>query len=172
MSVNEFYKIDLSDGTAAQLLDICRYASCTEAIIRCAAVIDTPLPAGADDTQANALLLLQSEAISNSAVNHGWKVTDSQHVSDKDSGKRYLRTVLTPAGLPLAILPEAPQEAQVRLETAARKVITGEPTPCDPWSAPLAPALTSPTPPMNCSFLPCSPCCKLSCKCTRRTSLQ
>lgn len=26
MSVNEFYKIDLSDGTAAQLLDICRYA--------------------------------------------------------------------------------------------------------------------------------------------------
>lgn len=130
MSVNEFYKIDLSDGTAAQLLDICRYAPCTEAIIRCAAVIDTPLPAGADDTQANALLLLQSEAISNSAVNHGWKVTDSQHVSGKDSGKRYLRTVLTPAGLPLAILPEAPQEAQVRLETAARKVITGEPTPC------------------------------------------
>ena len=130
MSVNEFYKIDLSDGTAAQLLDICRYAPCTEAIIRCAAVIDTPLPAGADDTQANALPLLQSEAISNSAVNHGWKVTDSQHVSDKDSGKRYLRTVLTPAGLPLAILPEAPQEAQVRLETAVRKVITGEPTPC------------------------------------------
>ena len=130
MSVNEFYKIDLSDGTAAQLLDICRYAPCTEAIIRCAAVIDTPLPAGADDTQANALLLLQSEAISNSAVNHGWKVTDSQHVSDKETGKRYLRTVLTPDGLPLAILPEAPQEAQVRLETAARKVITGEPTPC------------------------------------------
>lgn len=130
MSVNEFYKIDLSDGTAAQLLDICRYAPCTEAIIRCAAVIDTPLPAGADDTQANALLLPQSEAISNSAVNHGWKVTDSQRVSDKDSGKRYLRTVLTPAGLPLAILPEVPQEAQVRLETAVRKVITGEPEPC------------------------------------------
>lgn len=130
MSVNEFYKIDLSDGTAAQLLDICRYATCTEAIIRCAAVIDTPLPAGADDTQANALPLLQSEAIANSAVNHGWKVTDSQHVSDKDSGKRYLRTVLTPAGLPLAILPEVPQEAQTRLEEAVRKVITGEPDPC------------------------------------------
>ena len=123
MSVNEFYKIDLSDGTAAQLLDICRYAPCTEAIIRCAAVIDTPLPAGADDTQANALLLPQSEAISNSAVNHGWKVTDSQHVSDKETGKRYLRTVLTPDGLPLAILPEVPQEAQVRLETAVRKVV-------------------------------------------------
>ena len=130
MSVNEFYKIDLSSSAGAQLLDICRYAPCTEAIIRCAAVIDTPLPAGADDTQSNALLTLQSEAIANSAVNHGWKVTDSQHVSDKDSGKRYLRTVLTPAGLPLAILPEAPQEAQVRLETAVRKVITGEPEPC------------------------------------------
>lgn len=130
MSVNEFYKIDLSDGTAAQLLDICRYAPCTEAIIRCAAVIDTPLLAGADDTQANALLTLQSEAIANSAVNHGWKVTDSQRVSDKDSGKRYLRTVLTPAGLPLAILPEVPQEAQVRLDEAVRKVISGEPDPC------------------------------------------
>ena len=130
MSVNEFYKIDLSDGTAAQLLDICRYAPCTEAIIRCAAVIDTPLPAGADDTQSNALLTLQSEAIANSAVNHGWKVTDSQHVSDKETGKRYLRTVLTPDGLPLAVLPEVPQEAQVRLETAVRKVITGEPEPC------------------------------------------
>ena len=130
MSVNEFYKIDLSDGTAAQLLDICRYAPCTEAIIRCAAVIDTPLPAGADDTQSNALLTLQSEAIANSAVNHGWKVTDSQHVSDKETGKRYLRTVLTPDGLPLAILPEVPQEAQTRLEEAVRKVITGEPTPC------------------------------------------
>ena len=130
MSVNEFYKIDLSDGTAAQLLDICRYAPCTEAIIRCAAVIDTPLPAGADDTQSNALLTLQSEAIANSAVNHGWKVTDSQHVSDKETGKRYLRTVLTPDGLPLAVLPEVPQEAQTRLEEAVRKVITGELTPC------------------------------------------
>ena len=91
---------------------------------------DTPAPAEADGTQANALPLLQSEAISNSAVNHGWKVTDSQHVSDKDSGKRYLRTVLTPAGLPLAILPEAPREAQVRLDEAVRKVISGEPDPC------------------------------------------
>lgn len=130
MSVNEFYKIDLSDGTAAQLLDICRRSSCNNAVIRCVASIDTPAPAEADGTQANALPLLQSEAISNSAVNHGWKVTDSQHVSDKDSGKRYLRTVLTPAGLPLAILPEAPQEAQVRLDEAVRKVISGEPDPC------------------------------------------
>ena len=130
MSVNEFYKIDLSDGTAAQLLDICRRSSCNNAVIRCVASIDTPAPAEADGTQANALLLLQSEAISNSAVNHGWKVTDSQHVSDKDSGKRYLRTVLTPAGLPLAVLPEVPQEAQVRLDEAVRKVISGEPDPC------------------------------------------
>lgn len=128
--MSDIYKIDLSSSAGAQLLDICRYAPCTEAIIRCAAVIDTPLPAGADDTQANALLTLQSEAIANSAVNHGWKVTDSQHVSDKETGKRYLRTVLTPDGLPLAILPEVPQEAQVRLETAVRKVITGEPEPC------------------------------------------
>ena len=128
--MSDIYKIDLSSSAGAQLLDICRYAPCTEAIIRCAAVIDTPLPAGADDTQSNALLTLQSEAIANSAVNHGWKVTDSQHVSDKETGKRYLRTVLTPDGLPLAILPEVPQEAQVRLETAVRKVITGEPEPC------------------------------------------
>ena len=128
--MSDIYKIDVDTSTGAQLLDICRYAPCTEAIIRCAAVIDTPLPAGADDTQSNALLTLQSEAIANSAVNHGWKVTDSQHVSDKETGKRYLRTVLTPAGLPLAVLPEVPQEAQVRLETAVRKVITGEPEPC------------------------------------------
>ena len=124
--MSDIYKIDVDTSTGAQLLDICRRSSCNNAVIRCVASIDTPAPAEADGTQANALLLLQSEA----AVNHGWKVTDSQHVSDKDSGKRYLRTVLTPAGLPLAILPEAPQEAQVRLETAARKVITGEPTPC------------------------------------------
>ena len=128
--MSDIYKIDVDTSTGAQLLDICRYAPCTEAIIRCAAVIDTPLPAGADDTQSNALLTLQSEAIANSAVNHGWKVTDSQHVSDKETGKRYLRTVLTPDGLPLAVLPEVPQEAQVRLETAVRKVITGEPEPC------------------------------------------
>ena len=128
--MSDIYKIDLDSSAGAQLLDICRYAPCTEAIIRCAAVIDTPLPAGADDTQSNALLTLQSEAIANSAVNHGWKVTDSQHVSDKETGKRYLRTVLTPDGLPLAVLPEVPQEAQVRLETAVRKVITGEPEPC------------------------------------------
>lgn len=71
MSVNEFYKIDLSDGTAAQLLDICRYAPCTEAIIRCAAVIDTPLPAGADDTQDQYADL--DEAISSS----GWRVIEA-----------------------------------------------------------------------------------------------
>ena len=128
--MSDIYKIDVDTSTGAQLLDICRYAPCTEAIIRCASVIDTPLPAGADDTQSNALLTLQSEAIANSAVNHGWKVTDSQHVSDKETGKRYLRTVLTPDGLPLAVLPEVPQEAQTRLEEAVRKVITGEPAPC------------------------------------------
>ena len=130
MSVNEFYKIDLSDGTAAQLLDICRRSSCNNAVIRCVASIDTPAPAEADGTRANALLAIQADLFRSHASDAGWKVTDSQYVSDKDSGKRYLRTVLTPAGLPLAILPEAPQEAQVRLETAARKVITGEPTPC------------------------------------------
>ena len=128
--MSDIYKIDVDTSTGAQLLDICRFSPCTEAVIRCVASIDTPLPAGADDTQSNALLTLQSEAIANSAVNHGWKVTDSQYVSDKETGKRYLRTVLTPDGLPLAILPEVPQEAQTRLEEAVRKVITGEPTPC------------------------------------------
>lgn len=71
--MSDIYKIDLSSSAGAQLLDICRYAPCTEVIIRCAAVIDTPLPAGADDTQANALLTLQSEAITAA----GWRVIEA-----------------------------------------------------------------------------------------------
>ena len=129
MSVNEFYKIDLSDGTAAQLLDICRRSSCNNAVIRCVASIDTPAPAEADGTQANALLAIQADLFRSHASDAGWKVTDTQIAADAD-GHKCLRTVFMPAGLPLAILPEAPQEAQVRLDEAVRKVISGEPEPC------------------------------------------
>ena len=129
MSVNEFYKIDLSDGTAAQLLDICRRSSCNNAVIRCVASIDTPAPAEADGTQANALLAIQADLFRSHASDAGWKVTDTQIAAAAD-GHKCLRTVFMPAGLPLAVLPEVPQEAQVRLETAVRKVITGEPEPC------------------------------------------
>lgn len=129
MSVNEFYKIDLSDGTAAQLLDICRRSSCNNAVIRCVASIDTPAPAEADGTQANALLAIQADLFRSHASDAGWKVTDTQIAADAD-GHKCLRTVFMPAGLPLAILPEAPQEAQVRLDEAVRKVISGEPDPC------------------------------------------
>ena len=129
MSVNEFYKIDLSDGTAAQLLDICRRSSCNNAVIRCVASIDTPAPAEADGTQANALLAIQADLFRSHASDAGWKVTDTQIAADAD-GHKCLRTVFMPAGLPLAILPEVPQEAQVRLDEAVRKVISGEPDPC------------------------------------------
>jgi hypothetical protein len=129
MSVNEFYKIDLSDGTAAQLLDICRRSSCNNAVIRCVASIDTPAPAEADGTRANALLAIQADLFRSYASAAGWKVTDTQIAADAD-GHKCLRTVFMPAGLPLAILPEAPQEAQVRLDEAVRKVISGEPDPC------------------------------------------
>lgn len=129
MSVNEFYKIDLSDGTAAQLLDICRRSSCNNAVIRCVASIDTPAPAEADGTRANALLAIQADLFRSHASDAGWKVTDTQIAADAD-GHKCLRTVFMPAGLPLAILPEAPQEAQVRLDEAVRKVISGEPDPC------------------------------------------
>ena len=129
MSVNEFYKIDLSDGTAAQLLDICRRSSCNNAVIRCVASIDTPAPAEADGTRANALLAIQADLFRSHASDAGWKVTDTQIAADAD-GHKCLRTVLTPDGLPLAILPEVPQEAQVRLDEAVRKVISGEPDPC------------------------------------------
>ena len=129
MSVNEFYKIDLSDGTAAQLLDICRRSSCNNAVIRCVASIDTPAPAEADGTRANALLAIQADLFRSHASDAGWKVTDTQIAADAD-GHKCLRTVFMPAGLPLAILPEAPQEAQVRLDEAVRKGISGEPDPC------------------------------------------
>lgn len=129
MSVNEFYKIDLSDGTAAQLLDICRRSSCNNAVIRCVASIDTPAPAEADGTRANALLAIQADLFRSYASAAGWKVTDTQIAADAD-GHKCLRTVFMPAGLPLAILPEVPQEAQVRLDEAVRKVISGEPEPC------------------------------------------
>lgn len=129
MSVNEFYKIDLSDGTAAQLLDICRRSSCNNAVIRCVASIDTPAPAEADGTQANALLAIQADLFRSHASDAGWKVTDTQIAADAD-GHKCLRTVFMPAGLPLAVLPEVPQEAQVRLDEAVRKVISGEPDPC------------------------------------------
>ena len=129
MSVNEFYKIALSDGTAAQLLDICRRSSCNNAVIRCVASIDTPAPAEADGTQANALLAIQADLFRSHASDAGWKVTDTQIAADAD-GHKCLRTVFMPAGLPLAILPEVPQEAQVRLDEAVRKVISGEPDPC------------------------------------------
>ncbi len=129
MSVNEFYKIDLSDGTAAQLLDICRRSSCNNAVIRCVASIDTPAPAEADGTRANALLAIQADLFRSHASDAGWKVTDTQIAADAD-GHKCLRTVFMPAGLPLAVLPEVPQEAQVRLDEAVRKVISGEPDPC------------------------------------------
>lgn len=129
MSMNEFYKIDLSDGTAAQLLDICRRSSCNNAVIRCVASIDTPAPAEADGTQANALLAIQADLFRSHASDAGWKVTDTQIAADAD-GHKCLRTVFMPAGLPLAVLPEVPQEAQVRLDEAVRKVISGEPDPC------------------------------------------
>lgn len=129
MSVNEFYKIDLSDGTAAQLLDICRRSSCNNAVIRCVASIDTPAPAEADGTQANTLLAIQADLFRSHASDAGWKVTDTQIAADAD-GHKCLRTVFMPAGLPLAVLPEVPQEAQVRLDEAVRKVISGEPDPC------------------------------------------
>ena len=129
MSMNEFYKIDLSDGTAAQLLDICRRSSCNNAVIRCVASIDTPAPAEADGTRANALLTIQADLFRSHASDAGWKVTDTQIAADAD-GHKCLRTVFMPAGLPLAVLPEVPQEAQVRLDEAVRKVISGEPDPC------------------------------------------
>ena len=129
MSMNEFYKIDLSDGTAAQLLDICRRSSCNNAVIRCVASIDTPAPAEADGTRANALLAIQADLFRSHASDAGWKVTDTQIAADAD-GHKCLRTVFMPAGLPLAVLPEVPQEAQVRLDEAVRKVISGEPDPC------------------------------------------
>lgn len=129
MSMNEFYKIDLSDGTAARLLDICRRSSCNNAVIRCVASIDTPAPAEADGTRANALLAIQADLFRSHASDAGWKVTDTQIAADAD-GHKCLRTVFMPAGLPLAVLPEVPQEAQVRLDEAVRKVISGEPDPC------------------------------------------
>ena len=129
MSMNEFYKIDLSDGTAAQLLDICRRSSCNNAVIRCVASIDTPAPAEADGTRANALLAIQADLFRSHASDAGWKVTDTQIAADAD-GHKCLRTVFMPAGLPLAVLPEVPQEARVRLDEAVRKVISGEPDPC------------------------------------------
>ena len=127
--MSDIYKIDVDTSTGAQLLDICRRSSCNNAVIRCVASIDTPAPAEADGTQANALLAIQADLFRSHASDAGWKVTDTQIAADAD-GHKCLRTVFMPAGLPLAILPEAPQEARVRLDEAVRKVISGEPDPC------------------------------------------